>query len=90
MKDGGIVEMGTHTELMQIKGEYAKLHNIQASAFQDPVRVEVMSLFFSNEAFAEIQRQEDGVMSFLFVLVARRIVFRLQQWSNYTLKRTNF
>jgi len=40
MKDGGIVEMGTHTELMQIKGEYAKLHNIQASAFQDPVRVE--------------------------------------------------
>jgi len=41
MKDGGIVEMGTHTELMQIKGEYAKLYNIQASAFQDPVRVEV-------------------------------------------------
>lgn len=46
MKDGGIVEMGTHTELMQVKGEYAKLYNIQASAFQDPVRVEVCCLCF--------------------------------------------
>lgn len=41
MKDGGIAEMGTHTELMQIEGEYAKLYNIQASAFQDTVPVEV-------------------------------------------------
>ncbi|KAF8163821.1 P-loop containing nucleoside triphosphate hydrolase protein [Crassisporium funariophilum] len=33
MKDGSIVETGTHDELMQIKGEYAKLYDIQASAF---------------------------------------------------------
>jgi len=34
MKDGMIKEVGTHEELMNIAhGEYAKLYNIQASAF---------------------------------------------------------
>ncbi|KAK0430086.1 P-loop containing nucleoside triphosphate hydrolase protein [Armillaria borealis] len=35
MKDGTIVEAGTHEELMVLEGEYAKLYNIQASAFFD-------------------------------------------------------
>ncbi|KAK0219591.1 P-loop containing nucleoside triphosphate hydrolase protein [Armillaria nabsnona] len=35
MKDGTIVEAGTHEELMALEGEYAKLYNIQASAFLD-------------------------------------------------------
>ncbi len=35
MKDGTIVEVGTHEELMVLEGEYAKLYNIQASAFLD-------------------------------------------------------
>ncbi|KDR69211.1 hypothetical protein GALMADRAFT_77603, partial [Galerina marginata CBS 339.88] len=33
MKDGSIVETGTHQDLMLRKGEYAKLYQIQASAF---------------------------------------------------------
>ncbi|SJL17839.1 uncharacterized protein ARMOST_21403 [Armillaria ostoyae] len=33
MKDGTIVEAGTHEELMVKEGEYAMLYNIQASAF---------------------------------------------------------
>ncbi len=35
MKDGTIAEAGTHAELMAKEGEYAKLYNIQASAFID-------------------------------------------------------
>ncbi|SJL17823.1 uncharacterized protein ARMOST_21386 [Armillaria ostoyae] len=35
MKDGTIAEAGTHEELMAKEGEYAKLFNIQASAFID-------------------------------------------------------
>ncbi|PBK60565.1 P-loop containing nucleoside triphosphate hydrolase protein [Armillaria solidipes] len=35
MKDGTIAEAGTHEELLERKGEYAKLYNIQASAFVD-------------------------------------------------------
>ncbi|KAK0191809.1 P-loop containing nucleoside triphosphate hydrolase protein [Armillaria mellea] len=35
MKDGTIAETGTHEELMTMEGEYAKLYNIQASAFFD-------------------------------------------------------
>ncbi|KAK0492620.1 P-loop containing nucleoside triphosphate hydrolase protein [Armillaria luteobubalina] len=35
MQDGRIVETGTHAELMAMEGEYAKLYNIQASAFLD-------------------------------------------------------
>ncbi|CAA7271192.1 unnamed protein product [Cyclocybe aegerita] len=35
MKEGSIVEMGTHEELIQKKGEYANLYDIQASAFSD-------------------------------------------------------
>ncbi|THU75363.1 P-loop containing nucleoside triphosphate hydrolase protein, partial [Dendrothele bispora CBS 962.96] len=34
MKDGKIVESGSHTELMELKGEYSKLYNIQAKAFE--------------------------------------------------------
>jgi hypothetical protein len=33
MKDGTVAESGTHSELMLKNGEYAKLYNIQASAF---------------------------------------------------------
>ena len=33
MKDGAVAEMGTHEELMPKNGEYAKLYNVQASAF---------------------------------------------------------
>ncbi|KAJ3513132.1 hypothetical protein NLJ89_g3120 [Agrocybe chaxingu] len=33
MKDGLIAESGTHQELMERKGEYAKLYDIQAKAF---------------------------------------------------------
>lgn len=33
MKDGSVVESGTHKELMGKNGEYANLYNIQASAF---------------------------------------------------------
>lgn len=37
MKEGAIVESGKHTELMKNDGEYKKLYDIQASAFQDDV-----------------------------------------------------
>jgi hypothetical protein len=33
MKDGTVAETGTHAELMLKDGDYAKLYNIQASAF---------------------------------------------------------
>jgi ABC-type multidrug transport system fused ATPase/permease subunit len=33
MKDGMVAETGTHEQLMELEGEYAKLYNIQASAF---------------------------------------------------------
>ena len=33
MKEGMVVEIGTHEQLMELKNEYAKLYNIQASAF---------------------------------------------------------
>lgn len=33
MKDGKLVESGTHHELMQTKSEYFNLYNIQAQAF---------------------------------------------------------
>ena len=33
MKEGTVAETGTHEQLMELKGEYAKLYNIQASAF---------------------------------------------------------
>ena len=33
MKDGTVAETGTHEQLMELKGEYAKLYNIQANAF---------------------------------------------------------
>jgi ABC-type multidrug transport system fused ATPase/permease subunit len=33
MKEGSVAETGTHEQLMKLKGEYAKLYNIQASAF---------------------------------------------------------
>ncbi|KAK0196335.1 hypothetical protein F5146DRAFT_923402, partial [Armillaria mellea] len=35
MKNGTIPEVGTHEELMEKKGEYAKLYNIQVSTFID-------------------------------------------------------
>ena len=35
MKDGSIVESGKHNDLLAADGEYAKLYNIQASAFKE-------------------------------------------------------
>jgi ABC-type multidrug transport system fused ATPase/permease subunit len=34
MKDGAILETGTHEELMARDGEYCKMFNIQAKAFE--------------------------------------------------------
>lgn len=34
LKDGEIIEKGTHKELMEIKGEYAKNFNLQANAYK--------------------------------------------------------
>lgn len=34
MSDGAITECGTHRELMELDGEYAKLIKIQASEYQ--------------------------------------------------------
>jgi ABC-type multidrug transport system fused ATPase/permease subunit len=34
MKDGKVVECGSHVELMAMEGEYFKLYNIQAKAFE--------------------------------------------------------
>ena len=33
MKDGKLVESGTHQSLIDLQGEYFKLYNIQAQAF---------------------------------------------------------
>jgi ABC-type multidrug transport system fused ATPase/permease subunit len=33
MKDGRLVEQGTHAELVAMKGEYYDLYNVQAQAF---------------------------------------------------------
>ncbi|KIK64262.1 hypothetical protein GYMLUDRAFT_221605 [Collybiopsis luxurians FD-317 M1] len=35
MKEGKIVESGVHEELMKLDGEYAKMYNIQARAFEN-------------------------------------------------------
>ena len=35
MKEGKLVESGTHRELIQQNGEYHKLYDIQARAFVD-------------------------------------------------------
>ncbi|KAF9020484.1 P-loop containing nucleoside triphosphate hydrolase protein [Hymenopellis radicata] len=35
LKDGTLAESGTHSELLALDGEYAKLYNIQAGAFSD-------------------------------------------------------
>ena len=37
MKDGKLVEQGTHKELIEKDGEYYKLHRIQAQAFTEEV-----------------------------------------------------
>ena len=37
MKDGKLVEQGTHKELIEKDGEYCKLHRIQAQAFTEEV-----------------------------------------------------
>lgn len=36
MKDGAIVEQGSHAELLAAGGEYASLYNVQAKAFAPP------------------------------------------------------
>lgn len=35
MKDGELIENGTHTELMMQRGEYCNLYEIQAKAFTE-------------------------------------------------------
>ncbi|KAF8888981.1 P-loop containing nucleoside triphosphate hydrolase protein [Mucidula mucida] len=35
MKDGEICELGTHTELLALQGEYASLYKVQAEAYAD-------------------------------------------------------
>ncbi|KAG9103481.1 hypothetical protein FRC06_010463 [Ceratobasidium sp. 370] len=35
MKEGSIIEQGTHNELLEQAGEYAKMYNIQAQAFSE-------------------------------------------------------
>ena len=42
MKDGKLVESGTHRALIETKGEYFNLYNIQAQAF-----AEVCSFMFT-------------------------------------------
>jgi ABC-type multidrug transport system fused ATPase/permease subunit len=37
LKDGALVEKGTHAELMEAKGEYCKLYKIQADAFTNDI-----------------------------------------------------
>ncbi|KAJ6585143.1 P-loop containing nucleoside triphosphate hydrolase protein [Mycena capillaripes] len=37
MKDGRLVESGTHEELMKISGEYYKLYDVQAKAFEGDI-----------------------------------------------------
>ncbi|TFK62463.1 P-loop containing nucleoside triphosphate hydrolase protein [Pluteus cervinus] len=37
MKEGTLVESGTHEQLMTLAGEYSKLYKIQAEAFEAPV-----------------------------------------------------
>lgn len=36
MKDGELIESGTHTELMAKQGEYCALYGVQAKAFTEP------------------------------------------------------
>ena len=35
MKDGGLVELGTHRTLMELNGMYSRLYDIQARAFAE-------------------------------------------------------
>jgi len=51
MKDGTIVEVGTHDELVQKDGEYSKLYTIQAQAFESDA---------SSKAKAEERPQEES------------------------------
>ena len=43
MKEGMVAETGTHEQLIELKGEYAKLYNIQASAFTGKPRDSFLS-----------------------------------------------
>lgn len=51
MKDGCVVESGTHEELFTQDGEYAKLYNIQARAFTGEVRLLLVLLLISLRFF---------------------------------------
>jgi ABC-type multidrug transport system fused ATPase/permease subunit len=39
LKDGHLVEQGTHTELMKKNGEYKEMYNLQAHGFTDEPQV---------------------------------------------------
>ena len=56
MKEGELVESGTHRELIAKEGEYHKLYNIQASAFRE---VRVLS-YFRLDWRADVIGQDPG------------------------------
>ena len=40
MKDGALVESGTHRTLMELNGVYRALYDVQASAFNEESKVD--------------------------------------------------
>ena len=44
LKEGRVVEQGSHTELMEASGLYAELFELQASAFRDQTEADVEPL----------------------------------------------
>ena len=44
MKDGELVESGTHTELMAKQAEYCALYGVQARAFTEPGAPEAVTV----------------------------------------------
>jgi ABC-type transport system involved in cytochrome bd biosynthesis fused ATPase/permease subunit len=48
MKDGELVESGTHDELLAQKGEYHRLFTVQAQAFASTVRMQALLASFQH------------------------------------------
>ena len=47
MKEGVLVESGTHKSLMKVNGEYARLYEVQAKAFTVRLRLISISLLYA-------------------------------------------